>query len=233
MDIKTLIGPALVAAIVSGIVAIVGAVLNRKTLLQMHGENLAADAALHKSKVDADRALTEAKFKYDRELAVWKRKTEIAEEVLADAYKASAIFDAARQPFSLVGEGASRLNRGVGETEAETSYRDAVYTPYERLVKERDFFTSMHSKHYRFMAYFGNQAGEPFLVFLRCYNEIRHATEALLSPGVNGYSQQLRAKYEERIGWGTGDEDRMKNRLNEAVTALEGICRPIVSNMPE
>ncbi|QPA27184.1 hypothetical protein IR196_04780 [Brucella anthropi] len=216
------IGPAVVAALVSGFVAMVSAFVNRRTLLEIHSE-----------KLDADRALAESKFKYDRDLAVWKRKTEIAEEVLSDFHKAIFIFQAARQPFSFVGEGASRLIRGENESEGEKTYRNAVYTPYERLEKERDFFTAMLAKRYRFISHFGNDAAEPFRALQQCYTEVQHATEALINNAANTYSKELRSKYEDRIGWGEVEKDEIQIRLNNAKDKIEGICRPIISSIPK
>lgn len=171
-----LIGPAVVAAVVSGVVGIAGFIVNRRTLLTMHREKLAADReqaerkvnseislaerrlefdrALTERRVDADIALAERKFSLDRALADWKCKSEFAEQILSDFYKARDIVLSARSPMSWAGEGETRP-RIEGETDDERRHRDAIYAPFERLSRERDFLTELHAKRYRFMALFG------------------------------------------------------------------------------
>ena len=59
MDIHSLIGPAVVAAVISSTIAIIGFVLNRSTTLKTHAEKLTFDRELAERKVAADIALAE------------------------------------------------------------------------------------------------------------------------------------------------------------------------------
>jgi hypothetical protein len=99
--------------------------------------------------------------------------------VLADFYKARDIFLSARTPFAFAGEGATRPRRD-GESEDEARHRDAIYAPFERLSKERDFLSELHARRFRFMALFGNEAAVLFQVFVQNYNQIGVATRALI-----------------------------------------------------
>jgi hypothetical protein len=115
MDATSLIGPAVVAAVISGLVSGIGILLSTRTARAIHTEKLAfdreqaerkmtADIELGERKLTADIALAARKFEYDRDLDAWKRRTSLAEEVLADFYQAKDIIDAARSPGSLGGE---------------------------------------------------------------------------------------------------------------------------------
>ncbi len=72
---------------------------------------------------------------------VGKRKSELAEHVLADFYQARDIYEWARFPGSFPGEGAARP-REEGESEDEGRRRDAYYVPVARLTERRN--SSVH-----------------------------------------------------------------------------------------
>ena len=91
---------------------LVGAGISSWTQRSTHKDRLAADRELAERKITADIALAERKltaditlaerkFQYDRDLDAWKRRTTLAEEVLAEFYQAKDIIDAARAPGSL------------------------------------------------------------------------------------------------------------------------------------
>lgn len=218
---RSLIGPAVVAAVVSAIVSIVGFYVNRATNLKIHKEKLSADIEL-----------AERKFLLDRKLGDWRRRAEIAEQVLADFYTARDIFSEARQPFSFGHEGTTRPDRLHEETEEQARLKDAIYTPWERLSTERVFFFEMQARRYRFVALFGPEAEEPFTVINRSYNEIYRATGHLLDKRVQS-APVARGRYEAVIGWGTSDTDQFKDRLDVAVEQIEKLCVPILRRIPK
>ena len=76
-----LIGPAVVAAVISSIVTVIGFFITTRAAKAMHREKLAFD-----------QKLAERKFEFEKELA---------EEVLADFYKAREIILEARSPGSI------------------------------------------------------------------------------------------------------------------------------------
>jgi len=222
VDWALIFGPAVVAAIVA---AIVTYFINER--------KVAADIDLAEKKYKFDVSLAERKLHLDRSLADWKRRTELAEKTLADFYKARAIFDNARTPISFQGEGGTRP-RSEYEAEAEAKLSDTYYAPLERLNNERQFLSDLHAKSFQFMALFGNDAGEHFQVFVRAYNRVAGSTHMLLSSQRDGYEQALRRKLEADIGW-TIDEanDEIRQKINAAVQAMEGICRPVLESHPQ
>jgi hypothetical protein len=107
MDWSSLLGPAVVAAIVSCAVTIVGFIVSNRTARRLHTERLHADRGLAERKITADIDLAERKLRADieiaekklvleRELASWQRMATLAEEALADCYKIREIIQDAR-----------------------------------------------------------------------------------------------------------------------------------------
>jgi hypothetical protein len=97
----------------------------------------------------------------DRALASWKRRTEFAEEVLADFYKARDIIEAARSPGGFADEGTTRKQQSW-ETEDDTRTLNAYFRTIERVSAHTDFFSQLFSRSHRFIALFGGDAGKPF-----------------------------------------------------------------------
>ena len=223
---ESFIGPALAAAVITGIVAIVALIVNRSTVMVTHASRLKADARLAEKKIDADIALSDRKFALDRALSDWKRRTELAEQVLSDFYKAQRIFGEARVPWSTKGEGGTRVRR-KGEEPSKTDHWDAIYAPYERLTKHIDFISEMHARRFKFMANFGKPSEEPFLAFYRCYNRVAVATGLLLREEVELDLKRAK-KLEADIGWRSPEEDEIALQLKDAVEKIEGICRPVL-----
>jgi hypothetical protein len=128
MDWGSLVGPAVVAAVISGIVTCIGMLISARTTNAIHKERLAFEHDQSERQVSAEIALAKEKVMLDHELAAWKRKTEFAEEVLADFYRLLSIFKWVRtQSYEgLLGEGES-LKAEPGEELKDTRYRQAIY----------------------------------------------------------------------------------------------------------
>jgi hypothetical protein len=166
---------------------------------------------------DLQHRLAERKLALDRALADWKRRTEIAEQVLADFYKARDLLEAARSPFAFAEEGGSRT-RDANETPDETQSRDALYAPYERLSKHIEFFSELHARRY--------DAGKPFGSLLQAHNQIALATRALLDHR-RKLRDDVREMYESKI-WGDVENDPIRPIVTQAVIDIETICRPVL-----
>ena len=83
MTVSDLIGPAVVAAVVSGVITIIGFILSNRTARQIHSEKLDFDETIAEKKFRFDVDLAERKFRYDRELHDHKRRIEFGEDLLA------------------------------------------------------------------------------------------------------------------------------------------------------
>ena len=222
------LGSAVVAALVA---AVVSFLINERKLNadnSMFEKRFDFDKDLAERKAAADIRIAERKLDLDRALMDWKRRTELAENVLADFYKAQAIFDNARSPISHRGEGATRP-QDDWEAEATTNLLNTYYAPLERLNKELDFLSELHAKRYRFMALFGNGAGVHFQVFVRTYNRVSNATRMLIAPGAEDYEQDLRQRLQADIGWTVDANDGLRAEINAAVQAVEALCQPVIT----
>ena len=101
MDWISLIGPALVAAGVSGAIAVMGFIVTTRTVRRLRADRLEFDFALSAHKFNLDKALAEiraAADRHDHELSELKRTTELAERAIADFYKVKDIIAASRSP---------------------------------------------------------------------------------------------------------------------------------------
>jgi hypothetical protein len=101
MNWMSLIAPAMVAAGVSGAIAVVGFIVTTRTVRRLRADRLEFDFALSAHKFDLDKALAEiraAADRHDHELSELKRTTELAERAIADFYQMKDIIAASRSP---------------------------------------------------------------------------------------------------------------------------------------
>ena len=147
---------------------------------------------------------------------VGRRKAELAEEVLAQFYRARDLMTWARFP----GDG------GLAPTEAAGSGG-----PVERLARESQLFSELQASRYRFMAYFGEEAAKPFDELRKIHKEVLDAADSLAradQPG-DGASHSDRAAWSAAIGRGAASqEDELAARLDHTIREIEQICRPLI-----
>jgi hypothetical protein len=225
----SLIGPAVVAAVISGVVAAIGIWISARTTRSIHTEKLEFDREQAERRINAEIGLAEKKVDLDRAFAAWKRKAEFAEEVLSDFYQARDVINGARSPGSFGGEGTTR-QKGDWESESDTGTLNAYFATTERLVNQREFFAQLHARRYRFMTYFGNEASKPYADLHRIYAEIVVSVRMLIQ------THQQRAYGtlpENRQQWqavirDVGDDDAVRGRLDRLVEAVEATCGPTI-----
>ena len=88
MDWGSFIGPAVVAAAVSGIVSVVGLVVSTRTARAIHTEKLAFDREQAAQKLAFDERLAERKFAFDKQLA--EHKFEFDKELAERKFQSDA-----------------------------------------------------------------------------------------------------------------------------------------------
>ncbi|HEY1559954.1 MAG TPA: hypothetical protein VG227_03025 [Caulobacteraceae bacterium] len=154
-----------------------------------------------------------------------RRKAELAEEVLAQFYRAKDALIWARLPAD--GDGAERQVGSAAPARGAT----AMAAPVERLNQASQVFSELQASRYRFMAYFGEDAARPFEDLRRVHNEVVEAASRL----IRGQGQTLsdqdaadHAQWRTTIGWGSQEQDQLAGRLEHAVRAIERICRPLI-----
>jgi hypothetical protein len=247
MDWGALIGPAVVAAGVSGVISVIGLIVSTRTARGIHTEKLAfdrevagrkfvADEKLAERKFDFDNAIAERKFKYDRELHDHKRKTELAEQGFIAFHEVRDAFVWVRSPASFAGEGTSR-KPAPGETATQQETRNTYFIPIERLNHDRALFAKLQSLRYAFAAHFGESAIEPFRAISDVHNYIRSAASVLIEitrgDDFAGAFQGSAPPLLDAIGWGTAKRpDDTDRKIDKAVQDVEEICRRILGAQP-
>jgi hypothetical protein len=154
-----------------------------------------------------------------------RRKAELAEEVLAQFYRAKDALIWARLPAD--GDGTEHR---VGSAAPEPG-AIAMAAPVERLNQASQVFSELQASRYRFMAYFGEGAARPFDDLRKVHNEVVEAASQLIRGQGKTLTEQDAADHAEWrtiIGWGPHQQDQLAERLEHAVRTIERTCRPLI-----
>ena len=178
----------------------------------------------------------------------WKRekleekKIEIAFEALSIAYEAKFIFDAIRSPMSF-GYEWEDMPRSPGESDQDWNNRGSFYAILKRIERNRDYFDRLWKLQPRFMAMFGPETEEIFLLLHQARRFIEVSAQMLgrKRHGDEEWSenrQRLHQRMEADIWSGMdeasdGDEiipdiDRVSRRLRQFRDRIVALCRPVV-----
>lgn len=226
------VGPALVAAAVSGVVSTVGFLVNRATTLATHREKLKADKELAERKFDFDKNIAEQKFKYDRDLNDHKRRVELAEIVLSDFYQMADVLRAIRSPGAYAAEWADRTP-DTGETEEQTDNRNTYYVPIARIRRNSDFISGMMSRRYRSKAVLSAEIDSAFQQVHEILVQVQVSAGTLMrmvdrSGNGRQHNEALSERCEKDIWMGYGDHDPLEERMQEAIVSVERLCQRII-----
>jgi hypothetical protein len=159
---------------------------------------------------------------------VGRRKAELAEEVLAQFYRARDILTWARFPIRTDDR---EVAAQAGETAHDVGEKRRAFAPVERLAQESQIFSDLQASRYRFMAYFGEEAARPFDEIRALQTDIVSAADKLIRAQGNAETLEThagRGGWEAAIGWGVAEEDRVAQRLAQAVKDIEAVCRPLI-----
>jgi hypothetical protein len=153
---------------------------------------------------------------------VGRRKAELAEEVLAQFYRARDVLVWARlpdRPLELVPEDGNRDQRHQSHA-----------SPIERLTRESALFSELQASRYRFMAYFGEDSAHPFEEMRAIHAEVMSSAESLIRDPNELASDAERDRWEDAIGWVDDEDDTLARRLAETIAAVEYVCRPLIAD---
>lgn len=234
MDWTMLVAPVTAAAFVSGIISIVGMFVNRATIVRLHQEKLASDAELAERKFKFDKDLARERFSYDRQQAVFKRRFELAEQVLADAYRFRDLMKFVRNGAAWEGEGESRKLAGH-ESESIRRLRTNYYVPVERLNNNSEFISAMMARQTTCHAHFGAEASQAFDKFNMAIRKVRISSSSLIqntneletNENVKSFMEELRCDIWEPLGIHAG-KNQIGKEIEEGVALVEKFCRPIL-----
>ncbi|MGJ4928617.1 hypothetical protein ACQR1I_14170 [Bradyrhizobium sp. HKCCYLS2038] len=229
MTLNELIGPAVIAAVVSGLVSLIGNIFSNRSSRTINSDKIASELHLAERKFDFEKELAEKRFRYERELHDYGRRVEFAEDVLASFYKLQDTIREIRVPFSYEGEGVTR-KRGDQETVAEARSRNHYYAPIERMNKHKDFLSELISKQYRAQAVFQNDIDHAFALVTEVLHSIQISSNMLVHNVKQGspYDPTLMKELERDIWAATapGEPDPNRERIEQAIEIVERAVRP-------
>jgi hypothetical protein len=158
---------------------------------------------------------------------VGRRKTELAEEVLAQFYRARDALVWARLPSDVQSASAEAASR----TETTPDAGPSMSAPVERLTQASQVFSDLQASRYRFMAYFGEEAARPFEDLKALHNNVVEAASQLIrsqGKALGAADQADHHQWRATIGWGPQAQDELARRLDRAVREIERTCRPLI-----
>lgn len=153
---------------------------------------------------------------------VGRRKAELAEDVLAQFYHARDVLIWARLPDR-------PLAPALDSDDPDERHRSHA-SPIERLTQESALFSELQASRYRFMAYFGEDAANPFEQMRAIHGEVMSSAEALIRDPNEQASDADRDRWEDAIGWVDDGDDALARRLAETIAAVEHVCRPLIAD---
>ena len=245
MDWQSLIGPAVVAAGISALVAWVSTsrrfavdreLAERKISadLKLAERKFAFDKKLAEHKVELDAALAEKKFALDVELGSWKRRYELCEQVMMGFLEARDALAWIRSRGIFGGEGKTR-KAIEPESDKLKERRDLAFVPLERLHNERELFAKLRTLRYTFAAHFGESAAQPFSTIAEICSQVSSAASIMLQMTTADEPREFiegMRPLREQLGWGHRP-DETDRKIDEAVAAIEALCTPVLARKPE
>jgi hypothetical protein len=188
---------------------------------------------IHREKIEADQELARQKFEYDRQQAIFKRRFELAEQLLSDGYRLRSTMSFVRNGVAFNNEGSTREALGY-EPDDIKHRRDVYFVPLERLNRENDFISTMFARRATCQALLGPKAEEAFSLLQGAIHKVRVAS-SLLVEWTKEHSQidvALIRKLEGDIWEPMGDchkSNEISDNINKAIALLEEVCGPVLA----
>jgi hypothetical protein len=244
-DVGDALGTGQIITALTGVGGVlVGSLISWGVQTSLLGRRIAADKVLATDKFEFDKELAEKRFRYDRELAerkfaqereqlVFKRQFELAESLLADAYRFRGLIRDARIGGSFGGEGTTRKSEKE-EPQQVKEAKDMYYVPVERLRRDGEFFAAFFAKQFMATAQFGPKVKESFDIFSGVINRIMLASGMLNtmvdqpSVGDHKVKDELLDDLWAARARALGREDKIEAQIEQAVATLESVCRPVL-----
>ena len=162
----------------------------------------------------------------------WKRKYELAENVLSLFYQAKESISRIRSILTSVDEGKTRKRE---ERELHPDILDKAYVFHERWKKEEIIFNKLKESKFKFRAIFGKESIEPFDKIDEIIKDIYKANcklrdnywirrnEKMPKEVFNKHLSELQEN--EAMLWeGYKEKDEIVKRIERAIDEIEHIC---------
>ena len=229
LETSALMAPALVAAIVSGTVALVSLIANVLVSVGTSQKRLEADRFALERRAELEAALAERKMILDRQLRREARKAEVAELLLAEFYEAQRIFEIVRSPMIWAEE--MVLEEGV----SEEVIKNSGYAILRRMRRHGEFFARIEARRHLAAALLGPAILHRFKEITLIHNQIIGSARAILE-NREFESQEFRSSSaadtfmmsQQKIAFATGRPDELAEQMQLIINKLEAVCRPII-----
>jgi hypothetical protein len=168
-----------------------------------------------------------------RREAKWKRKYELAEEVLANFYEAHQAIQIIRSPFGFGHEGSSRPKQ-ENETKEESQIYNQAYVSRERFERNKKSFEKLQALKFRFITLYGKEYEQHFDKFNQTVNKIFFASDQIAMVRLGQYGddkefiRDTMKESREILYSRTTKEDKIELELEEAIKAIETKCKEII-----
>ena len=169
-----------------------------------------------------------------REETVGRRRAELAEEVLADFYRARDIISWVRHPYAYrIETDDSSLDEA--EINEAAPQLDTLHVPLRRLREENEFFAGIRAKRYRFQSVFGHVTSQHFSALAGIIVRIEIAADSEIRnlrgkrfPYMSEEDSEKLTQENEAVIWSQRDGDLITEQIDAIVSAVEAICRPAI-----
>jgi hypothetical protein len=166
----------------------------------------------------------------------WKRKYELAEEVLANFHEAHQNIKNIRSPFGYLGEGQSR-KRSENETKEQSEIYDNAYVVYERFGKNKEAIERLQVLKFRFIAVFGKEHEVIFNELTKIVNEIFIAASEIARIQLGEYGNMTEelgkeARENRKIIYSRpkAEDDQIELKLQKIINDIDKVCTNILGN---
>ncbi|MDW3197477.1 MAG: hypothetical protein R8G66_34185 [Cytophagales bacterium] len=165
----------------------------------------------------------------------WKRKYELAEEILALVYEAKENIAMIRQDFSWSSEGRTR-EKLENETVEETEIRNSAYVTIERANTVKETFYKLQSLKFRFAAVFNQRDTSFFDELIRTRNKLISSAFRLADARVRMLNKESNYVQEselidklEKVIWSDYEgQDEISLKVEKVVVEIEMICSTVI-----
>ena len=171
-----------------------------------------------------------------RREAKWKRKYELAEEVLALLYESHQAIRTIRFPISYSNEGKTR-DRKDSETQKESEIYDRAFIARERFNNNDKALRKLNTIKFRFIALYGKQYEQYFDVFSKTINKIFTASDSIAMVERGDFRDdpetmmKIRRESQEIIYGSLKYDDIIEMELQDAINEIEKKCRSVIGKI--
>lgn len=217
---------------VAGLTGFGGVVIGAMITWFSQDKRIDADERLARKKFEFDKDLAQRKFDQERAQVIHKRRFELAETLLADAYRFRDLMRYVRSGFSSEGEGETRKGNHE-ESDSLKRLKNSYFSPVERLQKHNDFVAGFMVKRHTALAYFGPEAAKAFQLLNEAIADVQTASEGLIEiAGESGnHAQEIkRLKADLWIGHSRvrKEADQVNKKIEEGVALIEKVSKPVL-----